>query len=135
MAQSVICGTSGNVSISGRGARIAAWSADLLRQVNNANGYGSVWSQNVGGIRSLSGTASGFLTKGTANDTPNFTGLTSCDDTGVAIVLTADTGCIYYFNGLISRIRIDHNVADVARITFDFVSNGAVTEDWETASS
>jgi hypothetical protein len=133
MAQSVICGTSGNATIASRGARLAAWTINLNHELNDATGFGgSGWRQNKTSLKSASGSASGFLTKGTSSDTPNFTALSSCSE-GEAITLTADTGCTYTFTGNISNIAIGTSVAGLATVTFDFVSNGTVTEAWVTS--
>lgn len=134
MSQSVICGLNGNVSISGgRGARLSAWSANLAHELNDCTGFGSNgFRQNKTSLKSMSGQASGFLTKGTTNDQPNWTGLSNCDD-GVTVVLTADSGCT--FSGIfnISNMRIEEAVAGLGMITFDFISNGTVTETWVTS--
>ena len=77
MAQRFLRGQSGLVTMpSGQGAQIAAWDAVLVQEVHDVTGFGNSagWRRNLGGLKSMSGSASGFLTAGTANDSPNFTG-------------------------------------------------------------
>ncbi len=129
----VVSGCAGSVTLAGRGARISAFSADLIHEIYDATGFSSAgYRQNQGGLKSCSGTAVGFLTKGSADDTPNFAAL-ECEDQGDEITLVCDTGCQYSFIGQISSIRIDESVDGNARITFAFQSNGAIDEQWSTS--
>jgi len=126
----VISGCAGSVTLTGRGARIAAFAADLIHEIYDATGFSSAgYRQNQGGLKSCSGSASGFLTKGSASDTPNFSAL-ACEDLGEEITLVCDTGCQYNFLANITSIHIEEMVGDNAKISFSFMSTGPIEESW-----
>lgn len=130
MAQVLISGTTGNVSFPSGGCKMASWSATVSQTVTDTTGYADdVWGTAVGENNLvLSGSASGFLTKGTSTDQPNAAALLTA--TGGSVTLTADTGCTYTFVAIFSDVSISHARIGPQTISFNFRSTGVVTEAW-----
>jgi hypothetical protein len=135
MAATPISGVTGSVTLpSGHNGRIRAWSATLSQSINDATGFSQArWAVNLGGIASLSGSASGYLEFDNATTTPGIVISTAPGPTvaGAAMVLTAGTGCALSFTGVISSISLGQSVDGVGTVAFSFVSSGAVTESWD----
>lgn len=135
MAATPISGTTGSVTLpSGHNARIRAWSGTLSQSINDATGFSQArWATNLGGIASLSGSASGYLEFDAATTTPGL--VTTAQPTmavaGASMVLQAGTGCSITFTGVISSISLGQSVDGVGTVAFSFVSSGALTETWD----
>jgi predicted secreted protein len=134
MAEKAIAGTSGNFSIGGHKARIAAWSASFVQDVNDASGFASAgWRENLGGMKVMRGEASGYLTYDAASTAPVATITEANDVTGQAFTLTCVTGCTYGGTAIVSNVVVGHSISGNASVSFSFVSTGAVTETWDVA--
>jgi hypothetical protein len=140
MAATPISGVTGSVTLpTGHNARIRAWSATLSQSVNDATGFSQArWATNLGGIASLSGSASGYLEFDATTTTPGIvdTGAPAMDVTTAAgsMILVAGTGCSLTFSGIISSISLGQSVDGVGTVAFSFVSSGAITETWDQSA-
>ncbi len=134
MAQTLISGTTGGVTFpAGAGAKLGSWSASINQSVTDTTGFqDSDWGTCVGESNLvLSGSASGFLSKGTTTDQPG--ALTLLTAAGGAMVLTADSGCTYSFTAVFADISISMARIGPNTISFSFRSSGVVTEVWATS--
>jgi len=135
MAATPISGVTGSVTLpTGHSGRIRAWSATLSQSVNDATGFSQArWAVNLGGIASLSGSASGYLEYDAASTAPALAISTNPGPTvlGASMNLVAGTGCSFSFTGVISSISVGQSVDGVGTVAFSFVSSGAVTETWD----
>ncbi len=112
--------------------RIRAWSATADHEVNDVTGFAQQpWRNRIGGLKSLSGAASGYLEKDASSSAPNLTGIASTGAT--TFTLTAATGCTLTFAGVISQISYGQTVDGVGTVSFNFVSTSTVTETWDEA--
>ena len=134
MAQRVIHGIQGNFlltlnSVTYQG-RFNRWTCSVNTDANDATGFGSVWRQREIGLSDASGQAAGYLTDGTAIDNP---GVGILNTGKVQITLTADSGSNLTFQAIAINITIvaDENSND--RLSFTYVSDGAVTQTWASS--
>lgn len=122
-----IQGSGGNASINGYVAKFDNWSGNIVNADVDTTGFGDTWTTCAPVQRSLNGSVSGTLEYGAAGTAPF---ATSAAAATAAMVLTADTGKTFTFNGVLSRISLDRPHAGKAGITFDFQSSGTITEAW-----
>ncbi len=110
--------------------RIRAWSATVDHEVNDVTGFAQApWRNRIGGLKSLSGAASGYLEKDATNSKPNLANIAS--DGTTIFTLTAATNCTLTFAGVISQISYGQTVDGVGTVSFNFVSTSTVTESWD----
>jgi hypothetical protein len=132
MAAGPISGISGNFTITGHNFRVAAWSGSINHEMNDVTGFAQApWREQIGGLKSLTGVASGFLESNGTNTTP---GLTNLASVGSAFTATAMTGCTFSGNATVSAINIGTAVNGVASCSIVFASTGEVTETWDEAA-
>lgn len=134
MSQSLIAGTTGNVTFpAGAGAKLGSWSASISQTITDTTGFqDDVWGSAVGESNLvLSGSASGFLSKGTSTDQPG--AVTLLTAAGGTVVLTADSGCTYTFTAIFADISISMARIGPNTISFSFRSTGVCTETWATS--
>jgi hypothetical protein len=81
-------------------------------------------------MRQLTGRAEGYASKGVAYSDPS---LNMTSQTGVTIVLTADTSCSFTFVGHVSRAHVGMRAAANSEFALDFESAGATTTAWVVA--
>lgn len=131
-----IQGTTGNCTLIGTGATTAfdakldTWSASLDTGVVQTTGFGDAgYRTHEGTILRLSGSASGMVITEFAPVPVLALGVTflpaSCKG---SVVLTMSTGHTYTFNALVSNVKIARPEDGKATVTFDFRSNGPVTQ-------
>lgn len=83
----------------------------------------------LGGLRRASGSVVGVPLGGAGNN-PGFAAWpsTSTAYTSAAMTVTLQTGDTYTFNAIVTNIRYSFTYAGAAVLTFDYVSDGAITE-------
>lgn len=126
MAQTFLSGRNGKVTSAEMLAALAVWTGNFPMQVFDITAFGNVgWRQKLGGLFDGNGSAGGFATKGTAND--SLVPITGRSQVGVALVLGCDGGqaggtpaCYISLYALIANIRTGADVNDVIRVTFDW---------------
>lgn len=127
-----IQGINGNVTVANFIAKLDAWSADLSFGLVDTSGFDDQgYRTREPLLCGMSGAATGTCVM----DSPPF-------DNAVlqapmvpatltaAIVLTATTGCTYSFNAVISRVSLTRPYDGKMTVTFNFVSDGRITEAW-----
>ena len=126
-------GIDGSVTLpTGFNLKVKSWSADLSQAINDATSFASSgWRKCATGVRSFSGTIAGTpeFNATTTAPIPTATGITQSSPAN--FVLTAATGCTYTFVGYLSNYRIVSDVEDNARVAYDFVADGEVTQAWD----
>lgn len=128
-------GSNGNIALANRKGTLVTWSATMSGDVVPVTPYGNGgWDGNRRGSRRMSGSASGFMTSGETKgpgfnntDFPAFSAGETC-------TFTADNGCSYTGIFVISDIKVVSASNTFPQVTFDFVSDGAVTETWASIS-
>ncbi len=124
MPQRVLTGTTG--SVTGLNCRLYLWDCTLHTDALESTGFGSSWRNNEPGFRSASGRAAARLTDGTATDDPT----AMFDGAKHALTLVAATSCSFSFSAIITNVSVAVNVDKISEVTFDFVSDGAITTAW-----
>jgi hypothetical protein len=133
MAVALLDGSNANIDISFGGTSYKTvfnyWSADLERDFTEATVFSSGgWRARIPGLKRLTGRADGYASKGAPQSDPTQSGFTS--QTGVAIVLTADTGCTFTFTGFVGRAHTGLRAAANSEFSLEFESTGTVTVAW-----
>lgn len=100
------------------------WSGSIDRDTHDVTRYSPEKNarQHIGGLHSMSGSMSGFLDDTTKHDLGHMTG----DDAPAAFVLTATTGRLYSFNGILSNWSVDSDVQGVCTWSCTFISDGEI---------
>jgi hypothetical protein len=126
----VTIGTDGSVTLpTGHNAKLHAWAADFAQTPVETTNYGdSGWRTFRGGLKGGSGAAVAWPFHNEVTSTPGFAAISS---TGGSLTLTAATGCTYTGTAIISNIRHDTDIQGNARMTFEFVFTGVITETWD----
>jgi len=131
MGQTVLFGTDASVATpSGTGALFNAFSCAITQGVAEAVGFGDTWMRRRGTVKSASASIAGFTTNGTSNDRP---GISSLTRTGSTIALTFITGCTLAFTGICTNLGLAVQFTANQNSTYDYMSDGAVTETWVTS--
>ena len=141
MAKKNIAGVGGGfTTFTGFNGNIASWSATYTIDTEEVSGFGS------GGFRehepvavSLSGSATGTLQYDAASASPVLAAL--ADGAALAVgdlegakgtlTLTSITGCTWAFGGIFTSVSIDRPAMGKATVTFNFISNGPITQTWD----
>lgn len=133
MAITVCRGVSGLFALTGHNFRARAWSANLNQELNDSTGFAQApWRAQVGGLKSLDGSASGYLEFDAASTSPGFTAISA---TGVSGTLTANaTNCTYSGTFTVSTLSPGISVDGNGTISIAFRSTGAVTEAWDESA-
>ena len=105
------------------------WSMSVSRVVSDVTGFADSSSAFIGGIPTYTGSVAGFMKTG-ASDAPDLDVASFATGTEVTVVLTADTGCTYTGEAVVSGASISTSKTGDATISFDFSFTGAVTEAW-----
>ena len=141
MAKKNIAGVGGAfTTFTGFNGNIASWSATYTIDTEEVTGFDS------GGFRqyepvavALTGSASGTVQYDGASASPVLAALADGAVLAVGdlegakgtLTLTAITGCTWAFSGIFTSIAIDRPAAGKASITFNFLSNGPITQTWD----
>lgn len=129
MALTVCRGVSGVFALTNHDFRARAWSANLNQELNDSTGFSQApWREQVGGLKSLDGVASGYLVFDAANTSPAFADISATGSTGT---LTASTACTYSGTFTVSTISPGIAVDGNGTISIAFRSSGTVTEAWD----
>lgn len=112
-------GKSGHILVGGSAKPLTDWSLDVkVDEIDTTNFTSSGWKEVVGGIFSCDVTASG----------PYNGSSTVTQGTAVALVLDVDAGGSgpgFSGSALVTSVKIDTSVKDVAKITYTATSTGA----------
>jgi hypothetical protein len=132
---SILDGSNANIDLSLDGNSYKCvfnfWTADIVRAFTEATTFcSSGWRSRVPGLKQLVGHAQGYASKGQAISDPS---ALIAEQSGIPIVLTADTGCTFSFTGHVSRSRTSFRAAENSDAGLDFESTGPVTVAWVLA--
>lgn len=141
MAKKNIAGVGGGfTTITGFNGKISSWSATYTIDTEEVTGFDS------GGFRqyepvavSISGSATGTAQYDDTSATPLVAALADGSVLAVGdlenakgtLTLTAITGCTWAFSAIITSVALDRPATGKATVTFNFVSNGPVTQTWD----
>jgi hypothetical protein len=134
MAITVCRGVSGLFALTGHNFRARAWSANLNQELNDSTGFAQApWREQVGGLKSMDGVASGYLVFDASTTTPGFTAISATGATGT---LTANVNggtnlCKYEGTFTVSTISPGIAVDGNGTVAVAFRSSGAVVETWD----
>ncbi len=129
-----LSGTLGSVTLpTGHNVRVRAWSAEQSQSINDVTGFTqSPWCAHLGGLKRLTGSASGFLEYDNTATAPGLGGTTpTMSIAGGAMTLQAFTGCTLTFTGIIGSIQVGQSVDGVGTAKVDFVADGAPIQAWD----
>ena len=132
---SILDGSNANIDLSFNGQSYRCvfryWMADMVRQFTDATTFCSGgWRARTPGMMHLSGQAQGYASKGQPLSDPS---LLITQQSGIPIVLTADSGCTFSFTGYVSRSHTAFHAAANSEAALDFESAGPVTVAWVVA--
>ena len=123
-----IIGNSGAATMDTHTVVANAWSMSVSRVVNDVTAFGDSSSAVICGVPTYTGSVSGFMETG--SDAPDLDVASFATGTEVTVVLTADTGCTYTGEAVVSGASISTSKTGDATVSFDFTFTGAVTEAW-----
>lgn len=124
----VISGTDGSVTLpTGTGAKLTSWSATISQNTIDTTGFeDDKWGTEIGSqALKLRGSAAGFLKDETA---PAIA--TVMIATGAAMELVAKANRKLAFSAILSEISLGNDRSGAGTISYNFVSDGVVTETW-----
>ena len=134
----VISGPGGNCALpTGFNAKIQGWSGAMEMPIEDATGFSdNGWSfpVHIGPVAIKgSATAVGQFDDATTAPVPAALIAATVDFSNAvgAMTLTATTGCTYTFTGVISNVSYDRQASGKLNMTFDFESQGVVTQTWD----
>lgn len=129
MAKKYAAGIDGSVTfLSGQNARFDRWEATYSQRAINITGFDSGGDEeNQGGIRFGRGSCTGHITYGAASTSP---GTGALANVATSITLTVATGCTIAHSALCSDIALSSDVNGEARVTFNWLKSGVITETW-----
>lgn len=129
MAIKVCRGVSGVFVLTNHDFRARAWSGNLNQELNDSTGFSQApWREQVGGLKSLDGVASGYLVFDDSGTSPGFDDISHTGSTGT---LTASSGCFYSGTFTVSTLSPGIAVDGNGTISVAFRSSGAVNEEWD----
>lgn len=126
-----IQGTGGNVTIAGYNGKMVSWTANFNVETADTTGFTSSGFGEVEPvICSVEGSATAIAQYDATNTAPapTLSGLPSASP--VAVVLTMQSGNTWSFSAVVSRVSMTRPVDGKMDLTFDFQSDGAVTQSW-----
>jgi hypothetical protein len=128
MAKTDVSGFNGSVSLTGHGGDAHAFTFGVTQAKKNTSRYGGTrWSKNRGGVLSVAGSITVFLTMAASGTAP---AVATLEKDGTAMVLTAETGCTWTGSGIID-FSTNHSFGDPAiEGTYNFEGTGDWTEAW-----
>lgn len=121
-----------------------SWTMSLSNDVAQFNTFSSRWekaklmqsraSGSFSGVVKYNAATTNPLTPITTGTNPTYTA-TGTNLTGFVGVftLTAESGCYYKFNGVLTSADISASTGDVTRLTGNFTSDGEVVVTWDEA--
>lgn len=133
MAITIALGLNGACALpAGNYAKIDRWEGNFGQDIHNITGFGDSGNKVfLGGLNYGNFTATGRPMFNVANSKPGYgTGLTK-DPVGATTTLTVASGCTYAGTSIIGNIRPSVDYNGEARITFDGVFSGTITETWD----
>lgn len=136
MPQQQMAGIEGAFAIGTHKFKSQRWNASIVRDVNDATGFGDIFRTNIGGLQVLRGSADGFLFSDAASTAPDAV-LATSSYIGVTFTLTA-TGstrgtCSYNGTAIVSMVGVGTGVNGNGVASISFVSTGVVNEVWDQA--
>lgn len=130
MAETRIVGNDGAFAFgtTNHNAIINVWSGNISQNIGDVSGFGDVWAQKRGGLKSGTFSAGGHMSFDAADTAPNADAI---DADGEGVTLTVATGCTLAGTAVIGNVAFNSDVAGDAGITFDGEFNSTVTETWD----
>ena len=123
-----IIGNTGEATMDTHTVVANAWSMSVSRVVNDVTAFGDSSSAVIGGVPTYTGSVSGFMETG--SDAPDLDVASFATGTEITVLLTANSGCTYTGEAVVSGASISTSKTGDATISFDFTFTGAVTEAW-----
>jgi hypothetical protein len=135
MPSQAMAGFEGNFALTGYNFRVAEWSATVVRDVNDITGFSSgQFRENIGGVKGLRGSASGYLLSDGAS-TAIGAPMGTADYVGSAFTLTYTAStrgtCTMTGTAIVSMVGVGTGVNGVGTASIGFVATGAFTETWD----
>lgn len=129
MAATIIPGASASVTVAGMTQKFFSVSLSTGKELIDVSSFGDAWRQRIGGLKDLSGTLTGYLSRDVAATNP------FVDVDNANITITFDTGCSVAFTGVIGQrtVSADVNGAEVATWSFSKTGTTAPTILWDEA--
>jgi hypothetical protein len=117
MAQTIVTGLTGSISLPGASAqKVASVTVTTGAELLDVSHYGgNGWRTRVQGLKDLAGSAVAFMSKGVAGTDPF-----SFGESSGAMTITYDTGCSIGFNAVIGNVQIVGEYQGLNIITFNW---------------
>lgn len=127
-----IQGINGNVTVANFVCKLSVWSADLVFGVVDTSGFEDQgYRTRETTLCGMAGSASGTAIIDNAPIDNAILAAPMVPATlTAAVVLTGTAGCTYSFNAVISNVSMVRPYDGAMTVTFDFVSDGRITEAW-----
>ena len=130
MAKAV--GVNGSVTfISGHNATFDRFDFTQGQRLINTTGFGDTFESNTAGLKFSRFSAEGTPKYGAANTAPGFGD--TMTQTGGNTTFQVATNCTVTLTGILTDINVRSDVNGEARLTFNGVGDGAVTQAWAEA--
>jgi hypothetical protein len=128
MAKAV--GVNGAVSfITGHAATFDRFDFTQGQRLINTTGFGDTFESNTAGLKFSRFSAEGTPKYNVSSSAPGYG--TTMSQTGGTLTYTVATGCTVSVTGILTDINVRSDVNGEARLTFNGVGDGAVTQVWD----
>lgn len=111
---------------------LTGWTLNAEVEMLDDTVMGDDWKTVKGGLGSWSGTATGYLDYGNAQQAAAIVDIMVASPTGdsVALVFLAATGKTFLGSALVSNVSIDASKDNIIGVGFTFTGNGQLTVSW-----